>query len=64
MFGDTIGNWTQERLARFIAQAVHSLPLPKAVEVDTVKATQKLEVDAELVLSPQAIAYLKKQLGL
>lgn len=64
MFGDTIGNWTQARLSRFIAQAVHSVPLPRSVEVDHVKATQKLEVDQELVLSPQAIAYLKKQLGL
>lgn len=59
-----IGDWTTERLSRFIQSSMHSIQLPRSVEVEHVTATVKLEVERELVLSPEAITYLKKQLGL
>ena len=63
---NTIGDWTEAKLSRFIVTAVSQSPasLPKAIKVRTVQATDTLIVDNELRLSDRAVNYLKQKLGL
>lgn len=63
---DTIGSWTVDRLARFIAQRLRVDPpkLDTGVTTGTAVIKTKLVVDGDLQLSPQAIAYLADKLGL
>lgn len=62
---DTIAQWTRDQLARFIQQQpVTPQQIPNAMTFAEVMTTRRLTVGDELVLSPQAIKYLKTVLGL
>jgi hypothetical protein len=63
---NTIGKWTQADLARFLAGAIRtSRPaMPPSLNLDEVHVKKKLVVDGDIELSQQAVATLKKLLGL
>lgn len=64
--GDTIADWTQARLARFISNQLRTDPatIPPSLKLERLEATQKLTVTDQLELSAVAIQYLKTKLGL
>lgn len=63
---EKIGEWTRERLSRFVTSAVRQSPanLPRSIKLERVEATKTLVVSDDLVLSDRAVRYLKTKLGL
>lgn len=61
---DTIANWTQARLVKFIQTILATDPaaLPSSIEGEEFRARTKLTVDGDLELSPQALQYIKDNL--
>lgn len=53
-----------QEVARYVLNVLHSLPQPPSIVGEELRAARRLVVDKELVLSAEAITYLKRQLGL